>query len=229
MTLTETVEFAVTLPPGKCQERFSEARIINLCFTFIGYYSVFDGRRECSRRNSSIIAIRSMEEGDLLETLMFSLFDEINKSNANKPYIQGIWNGTHWLLDDGKPLEYTMKWSTNTDLSKLEYGDCLSYYPRHNKIAFSNCKSSRPIFYSLFEQGKKTTANKPYIQGRWNGTRWVFDDGKVLEYTMEWISGTDLSKLQYNDRLSYYPRRNNIAFSDGKSSRPIIVCAYDVI
>ncbi|XP_062566483.1 uncharacterized protein LOC134228806 [Saccostrea cucullata] len=134
------------LEARRCQSGFSDARSIKVCVYFTGIYSVFDGHKECSQLNSELINIRSDVEEDLLETLMCSLFDDDNKSNANKAYIQGRWNGTHWVLDDGKAMEHSMQWTTNTDLSKLQYGDRLSFYPKGHKIAINNGNLARPIF-----------------------------------------------------------------------------------
>ncbi|XP_061179469.1 uncharacterized protein LOC133188105 [Saccostrea echinata] len=131
---------------GRCQEGFSDARTLNICFTFVGKHKVSEGRKECSIRNSSIIALRSNEEEDLLERLMFSLFDNSSKSFANKPYIQGRWNGSHWVLDDGKPIEYNIEWTPRTDLSEANYNDNLRYFPGRNKIGFCNGNLIRPIF-----------------------------------------------------------------------------------
>ncbi|XP_062566473.1 uncharacterized protein LOC134228795 [Saccostrea cucullata] len=131
---------------GRCREGFSDARTVDICFRFVGYHNLLKGRKECSSRKSSIIAIRSDEERDLLERLMFSLFESSSKSPQNKPYIQGHWNGSDWVLDDGKPLEYTIQWIPRTDLSHVMYNDNLRYFPSRDKIGFCSGVLSRPIF-----------------------------------------------------------------------------------
>ncbi|XP_055999803.1 uncharacterized protein LOC125656589 isoform X1 [Ostrea edulis] len=121
----------------RCREEFSDVRTLNICISYVGNYDVFEGRKQCSSRNASIINIRSGEELELLKRLMVSVPEE---NQGNKPFIQGQWNGSHWVLDDGKPMEYT-----TLPVKNFDSGDCLKLYPNVKQIAVSKCSRLRPI------------------------------------------------------------------------------------
>ncbi|XP_048743151.2 uncharacterized protein LOC125656589 isoform X2 [Ostrea edulis] len=121
----------------RCRVEFSDVRTFNICISFVGNYDVSESRKQCSNRNASIINIRSEEEKELLKRLMVSFPEE---NQGNKPFIQGQWNGSHWVLDDGKPME-----STTLPVKNFDSGDCLKFNPDTMQIAVSKCSRLRPV------------------------------------------------------------------------------------
>jgi hypothetical protein len=66
------------------------------------------------------------------------------ENQGNRPYVQGQWNGSHWLLDGGKLMEYTA-WTAGTNVKDFDSGDCIKLYPELMRITVSKCTKLRPV------------------------------------------------------------------------------------
>ncbi|XP_052705639.1 uncharacterized protein LOC128181317 isoform X2 [Crassostrea angulata] len=68
---------------------------------------------ECAAMQSNIISITSAEENKFLTRLVGSLSNvSLPDISYTRPFIQGFWDGTDWIFDNGTPLVYT-NWGAN--------------------------------------------------------------------------------------------------------------------
>ncbi|XP_052706143.1 uncharacterized protein LOC128181697 isoform X1 [Crassostrea angulata] len=91
-----------------CRDPFIDGRDLDICFMFAGFNNLTEGMKECAAIQSNVISITSTEENDFLTRLTGTL-SNVSPLNVSykRPFIQGFWNGTAWILENGTPLVYT--------------------------------------------------------------------------------------------------------------------------
>nr|XP_034327630.1 uncharacterized protein LOC117689780 [Crassostrea gigas] len=106
----------------RCRHPFIDGRDLDICFTFVGFHNLTEAKAKCAAIQSSIISITSDEQQDFLTRLAGTLLNiPFPGTSYTRPFIQGFWDGTDWILDNGTPLVYT-NWETgepqNTDTNR---------------------------------------------------------------------------------------------------------------
>ncbi|XP_052706385.1 uncharacterized protein LOC128181872 isoform X2 [Crassostrea angulata] len=106
----------------RCRHPFIDGRDLDICFTFVGFHNLTEAKAKCAAIQSSIISITSDEQQDFLTRLAGTLLNiPFPGTSYTRPFIQGFWDGTDWILDNGTPLVYT-NWGTgepqNTDTNR---------------------------------------------------------------------------------------------------------------
>uniref|UniRef100_A0A8W8IXQ8 C-type lectin domain-containing protein n=1 Tax=Magallana gigas TaxID=29159 RepID=A0A8W8IXQ8_MAGGI len=93
---------------GGCRDPFINGRDLDICFMFAGFNNLTEGMKECAAIQSNVISITSTEENDFLTRLTGTL-SNVSPLNVSykRPFIQGFWNGTAWILENRTPLVYT--------------------------------------------------------------------------------------------------------------------------
>nr|XP_022308191.1 uncharacterized protein LOC111114197 [Crassostrea virginica] len=92
---------------GSCPSRHTFTGIDGLCFLNGGEGTRPEGVNYCTKMGSSLILVKSSNIENFLEKIL----DRTSKSytHAKSAYIQGTWNFSHWIDDEGEVLQYT-KW-----------------------------------------------------------------------------------------------------------------------
>nr|XP_019926499.2 uncharacterized protein LOC105337041 [Crassostrea gigas] len=97
----------------RCRHPFIDGRDLDICFTFVGFHYLTEAMEECAAMQSNIISITSAEENKFLTRLVGSLSNvSLPDISYTRPFIQGFWDGTDWIFDNGTPLVYT-NWGAN--------------------------------------------------------------------------------------------------------------------
>lgn len=128
-----------------CREPFIDGRELDICFMFAGFNNLTEGMKECAAIQSSVISIKTEEQNELLIRLTGTLSNvSLPNDGYKRPFIQGIWNGTDWISDNGTPLVYT-----NWAIGHPQIDDEKRYIRSING-KWKSTKSSifRPIFCS---------------------------------------------------------------------------------
>ncbi|XP_052683136.1 uncharacterized protein LOC128163547 [Crassostrea angulata] len=97
---------------GICPPHFTFTAIDGLCFHDGGELRRDAGVKYCAKVGSGLILVSSAN----IEFFLESILDRVTPSysGAKSAYIQGQWNSTHWLDDDGQELQYT-NWEGGTN------------------------------------------------------------------------------------------------------------------
>ncbi|XP_052706142.1 uncharacterized protein LOC128181696 [Crassostrea angulata] len=101
----------------RCRDSFIDARVLDMCFKFVGFHNLTEGFKKCAKIQSSIISITSAEQNDFLIRLVGTLFNVSLLLKYKRPFIQGFWDGNDWILDNGTPLVYA-NWDTGYPVTK---------------------------------------------------------------------------------------------------------------
>ncbi|XP_048755685.2 uncharacterized protein LOC125666555 [Ostrea edulis] len=130
---------------GKCPDDFTYSGIDGLCFHDGGERTKEAGREYCDTLGSGLVPVTTPGIQAFIEALLEKATPSY--SSTKSAYIQGNWNSSHWVDDNGHELGYT-KWK---DVGYLKPG------PKVDSIKIKQFNTG--YFWALTSSGRRYVRN----------------------------------------------------------------------